>query len=417
MGSGTTMAIDRARIGFGIVVLLALGMFINYVDRGNLATAAPLIKEQLGLTNTQAGILLSAFFWTYTPCQLAAGWAAERHGPYATLAIGVALWSVATIATGFAAGFTILLLIRLVLGAGESVTFPCNAKILARDLPPDRLGTTNGFIGVGQALGPAIGTFGGGLLIATHGWRPMFWLFGGISALWLVPWLIASRRRLARPDRQEAAAPPSILAIVRRRELWGAGLGHFAHNYSLYFVISWLPLYLVKARGFSLTEMGELGGILYLIYAVAVQASGLAADKWMAAGASSTRIRKSFTIAAQIGIALCMLLASAGTPQLSIAALLVSGAFFGMNTATIFPIGQTLGGPAAAGQWMGVQNALGNLAGILAPIVTGYAVDRSGDFAVAFAIAAAVALIGIVGWGWIIPRIEALDWRVASSRS
>jgi MFS family permease len=84
-------AVGPIDIGPGLIGLLALGMFINYVDRGNLATAAPLIKDELGLSNTEAGILLSAFFWTYMPFQLVAGWLAERFSPYRILAIGVAV--------------------------------------------------------------------------------------------------------------------------------------------------------------------------------------------------------------------------------------------------------------------------------------------------------------------------------------
>jgi len=400
---------DRATLGPGLVALLAIGMLINYVDRGNLATAAPVIKDALGLSNTEAGILLSAFFWTYMPCQLAAGWLAERINPYRTLAIGVALWSFATLATGLATSFAALLTLRLVLGIGESTTFPCNAKILARDLAPQRLGTVNGLIGAGQAIGPAIGTFGGGLLIAWAGWRSLFLIFGLLSALWLVPWLFALRRV---PSQRANADPatPGFGAIIARRECWGAGAGHFAHNYALYFVISWLPLYLVKARGFSVIEMGELGSILYILYAIATQAVGLAADRWMAAGGSSTRVRKSFAITGLVGLAACMLVCAAGTPVLSIVGLLASGLFFAMGSATIFPIGQTLGGPHAAGKWMGVQNCLGNFAGIIAPLITGYVVDRTGSFSIAFAIAAAVTLLGIIGWASI-PRIETIDWR------
>src|SRR5260370_37945824 len=99
-------------IGPTVVPLLAVAIFINYVDRGNLATAAPLIKDQLKLSNTQIGLLLSAFFWTYTPGQLLAGWLAERINAYRTLAIGLALWSLATAATGLAAGVVALIALR-----------------------------------------------------------------------------------------------------------------------------------------------------------------------------------------------------------------------------------------------------------------------------------------------------------------
>jgi len=400
----------RPTIGLGVVALLAGGMLINYVDRGNLSTAAPLIKDQLHLSNTQTGILLSAFFWTYTPFQPVAGWLSERINPYRTLAIGVAIWSAATALIGIAGGFMSLFVLRLLLGIGESAIFPCNAKILARDLAPERLGSANGLIGVGQALGPAIGTFAGGMLMASYGWRPVFVLFGVISGVWLVPWIFVARRASARWHNEASLPPPSFLTILGKRECWGASLGHFAHNYALYFLITWLPLYLVKSRGFSMREMSELGALLYILYAVSTQASGLISDRWMALGGSSTRVRKTIITVGHLGVAVCMAVCALGGPTASVVGLVASGLFFGMNTATIFPIGQILGGPHAAGKWMGVQNCLGNLAGILAPIVTGYVVDATGKFGLAFALAAAISLVGILGWTVIIRQVETVDW-------
>ncbi len=401
-------------IGRGVVGLLALAIFINYVDRGNLATAAPLIKGELRLSNTQIGLLLSAFFWTYTPAQLLAGWLAEKINAYRTLAIGIAIWSLATAATGLAGGFAALLALRLALGLGESAIYPCSSKLFAEHLPRHRLGGANGLFAVGQALGPAFGTFVGGLMIARTGWRPVFIVFGLASILWLIPWLAATRHASRRADAPRPA-PPSFRAILKTRELWGAGFGHFSFAYAFYFVISWLPLYLVKARGFSVGEMAQLGGAVYLVFAATAQATGWISDRWMRAGASDTRVRKTFGITAHVGLAACMLICAIGGPAMIIAALFGAGVCFGLNNPTIFAVGQTLAGPTAGGKWMGVQNCLGNFAGILAPIVTGLAVDRSGTFTAAFLIAGAVALTGVVGWGMIIRRVEAVRWGVATS--
>src|SRR5687768_13012324 len=143
-----TTAAPDSRPVFGplVVPLLALAVFINYVDRGNLATAAPLIKEELALTSTQIGILISAFFWTYTPGLVLSGWLADRFNAYLTLAGGLAIWSVATLLSGFAGGFTALLLLRLVLGVGESAAFPCSSALIAKHVPSHRLGAANGLI-------------------------------------------------------------------------------------------------------------------------------------------------------------------------------------------------------------------------------------------------------------------------------
>ncbi len=393
-----------------IVVLLALAIFINYVDRGNLATATPLIRDELKLTHTQIGMLLGAFFWTYTPGQLLAGWLAEKINAYRALALGVALWSLATVATGFATGFVSILVLRLVLGLGESAAFPCSSKLLGEHLPSHRLGFANGMIGVGLALGPAFGTFAGGLLMAKLDWRPVFILFGLVSTLWLVPWLSMTRQASSHADRPTAASAPSFRAILRQRAMWGAGLGHFSGNYSFYFVIFWLPLYLVNARGFSVAEMGVVGGIIYIVYAISAQVTGLVSDMWMRAGASSTMVRKGFAVTSHLGAALSLLACALGGTAVAIAGLFLAAICFGFNTPTIYAIAQTLAGPRAAGKWVAVQNCIGNLAGIVAPAVTGYIVDRTGLFTFAFLFSGMISLLGVLGWGVIIQRVEPVDW-------
>jgi MFS family permease len=415
-----TLAIDGAGtpqigLGRGVVGLLALAIFINYVDRGNLATAAPLIKDQLRLNNAQMGVLLSAFFWTYTPGQVLSGLLAERINAYRTLAFGVALWSLATAATGFAHGFAMLLGLRLALGLGESAGFPCSSKLLAQHLPTSQLGWANGLIGVGLALGPAFGTYSGGLLMAQIGWRPVFLLFGLVSLLWLAPWRAATRGASIQADTNTAKPRlPTFGAILSQREAWGAGLGHFAVNYTFYFVITWLPLYLVKSRGFSMTQMAELGGAIYVIYAMSAQATGWLSDRWMAAGGSDTLVRKTFCVASHLGCGACMAACALGGPTVSIVALLAAGVFFGFTTTSIFAIGQTLAGPSAGGKWMGVQNCIGNTAGIIAPLVTGYVVDRTGQFTGAFAVAAVVSLTGVISWGLVIRRVAPVRWPAAA---
>jgi MFS family permease len=397
-------------IGKGVVALLALCIFINYVDRGNLATAAPLMRDELGLSNTQIGILLSAFFWTYVPGQILSGWLAEKINAYRTLALGLAIWSAATAATGLVSGFSALIALRLLLGVGESAAFPCSSKLLAQHLPRHRLGGANGLIAMGLALGPAFGTYGGGTLMAHVGWRPVFLVFGLASMLWLVPWLFATREASLRTRAESDTDVPSFVAIMKQRSAWGTYLGHFSINYVFYFVISWLPLYLVKARGFSVGEMAEIGGVIYVIYAASAQVTGWLSDRWMRAGASDTRVRKAFLITSHIGSAACMLICIGSNPAMSVAGLLLAGIFFGFGTASIYAVGQTLAGPKTGGKWVALQNCAGNLAGIVAPLVTGFVVDRTGEFALAFLVAAVVGLAGATGWGLVIRRVEPVRW-------
>jgi MFS family permease len=402
-------------IGPTVVPLLAIAAFINYVDRGNLATAAPFIKDQLQLTSTQIGLLLSAFFWSYVPAQILAGWLAERINPYRTLAIGLALWSIATAASGVASGFAMLLALRVLLGLGESAAFPCSAKLLAQHLPADKLGSANGLIGVGMALGPALGTLFGGLLMARFGWRNVFILFGLVSLWWLLPWYISTRRASAQADGQSRDIGPSFASIVRRREIWGASLGQFCGNYAFYFVISWLPLYLVKSRGLSVPQMAQIGGFIYLVYAASSFVTGRLSDRWIRNGAGANRVRKAVIISAHVIMAASLAAAALGDITVSVISLFCSAVAFGFNTPTLYAIGQTLAGPRVAGKWIGIQNCIANLAGIVAPIITGLVVDRTGQYYWAFIIASAVATTGIVGWGVLIRKVTPLEWPMTNS--
>lgn len=399
----------RVGVGVAIVPLLALAVFVNYVDRGNLATAGPLIKDELHLSAAQFGLIVSAFFWSYTPGQWLAGWMAERVNPYRTLALGVAIWSLATVGSGLVTGFAALIALRIVLGLGETAVFPCASHIIGGNLPEHQRGAANGLVGAGTALGPAFGTFIGGLLMAQYGWRPTFLLFGAASLLWLIPWGLAARGAPV-PTVTDDQQAPSYLTLARRSEMWGAGLGHFANNYGFYFVITWLPVYLVKTRGFSMAEMAETGGMIYLTYAASSFSMGWLADRVIARGAAVGLVRKTWAAAGLILVAVSLLASVLGDARVSLIGLFCAGWGFGFGACTIYSIGQTLAGPHASGKWIGFQNGLGNIAGIVGPIITGLLVDRYGGFEAAFAVAAAVSLLGVVGWLAMIPKVAAIDW-------
>lgn len=398
-----------------VVALLGLLVFINYVDRGNLATAGPLVKSEIGLTNTQFGLLVSAFFWTYTPSQLAAGWMAQRFNTYSVLSWGLAIWALATIATGLTSGFAALLALRLILGLGESVAFPCASKLIGEQVPPQQLGHANAHLAAGLSFGPAFGIFAGGMLMAQFGWRMTFVLFGTLSLLWLVPWLsvrrAANRHAAPLPDRS-----PPWSVLLRCRSAWGAGFGHFSLNYSFYFLLAWLPLYLVKSRGFTLQEMAWIGGTVYLLQGISAFGSGWIADRWIAAGATPNRARKTMLVAGTIVTGLCLAVATLGDARLAIAALLVSGISGGMTATNTYAAGQTCAGPQAAGKWIGFQNFIGNLAGIVAPALTGFLVDYTGGYGAAFGVAATISVLGALCWGRVVQRVEPVDWAALKLR-
>jgi len=398
-------AADPARM----VLLLSVMLAINYVDRGNLATAVPLIRAELHLRGWQLGLLISAFFYPYVLVMAPVGSLAERYGATRVLSVGVGLWGVATLLTGFAGGFVGLLLLRLLLGLGESAAFPCSSKLVAGTLEPPRLALANGWMAFGYLIGPGIGTLFGGLAMARFGWRAVFVSLGAASLVWLLPWA-----RLRTPPllaATAAAAAPSWGEILRQRGLWGASLGHFASNYSWYFVLAWLPDYLVSARGFSLQAMAVVSGSAYLINAGAALASGWFTARFLAAGGHANTIYKAImalnhltSIAVVAGIALLPL-----GPAL--ACLYIFEIVVGISSPGTFAIAQTMAGSTAAGRWVGVQNTCANVAGMIAPVLSGLLLDLTGHLDSAFVLASLVNLLGLIGWVVILPRVQPVIWR------
>ncbi|MDB6082261.1 MAG: hypothetical protein JWN43_142 [Gammaproteobacteria bacterium] len=391
-----------------MVLLLAAVLFINYVDRGALPTAAHLIQSDLHLSEKQLGLLFSAFFWTYSVVQIPVGWLAERYGAHRVLAIGLAIWAVATICVGVAHTFPTLLGLRLLLGIGESAGFPCVSKLLAAVVPIKRLGTANGVVAFAYLFGPAVGTFVGGELMAQYGWRAAFLVFGSLSLLWLWPW---SRVELpARAVRRSDADKPSLGTLLKQTSLWGTVLGLFSSNYTFYFMLTWLPFYLVRERGFSTVEMAQLAGMAYVVNALSAVTGGWITDRLIASGRSTNVVYKTIMALTHGGSVACMLCMAVGARPVALGAIFVFQVLCGVQSPGVYAIPQILAGARATGRWVGIQNSLGNFAGIVAPAATGFIIDSTHHFTAAFLLAAAVSMLGLIGWLWMLPKLAELQW-------
>lgn len=393
-----------------ILILLVVSVGINYIDRGLLSVSAPLIQAQLGLSPTELGVLFSAFFWTYAAMQIAAGWLVDRYPLQWVYAIGYLIWSLATAATGMVAGFGQLLGARLALGLGESVAYPATSKILVREFPESRRGFANAMVDAGAKIGPGLSTLAGGLLVSEYGWRALFLGVGIASLLWLIPWIVYTRGRHDSRTEQHVASPP-MMALLRRREAWGTYLGMFALGYVWYFLLSWLPSYLVKERGFSMSSMALLGSVPFWGMAVATLAGGWVSDAWIRRGASPTRVRKTFVMGGLLLCGAAMLPAVfVADPRWCVGWLTAACLSLGLYTSNVWAITQTLAGPAAAGRWSGIQNAIGNLGGVVSPLVTGWIVGETGSFLLAFLAASGVLVGGAACYLFLLGEVRTVDW-------
>ena len=404
----TTTAMTRAAVNT-LILLLGAAVFLNYVDRGAIAVAAPVMKGELGLSATQFGIAVSAFFWVYAPVQLLVGWLCDRFSVYKMIAGGIVLWALSTLLMGFAGGFLSLLVLRVMLGVGESIAFPGTSKIIARHVPAERRGIANASVAAGIALGPALGTLAGGYIVAGWGWRPMFIIFGLATLIWLVPWW-RTARTLVVPAEEATQERVAVAAVLSKWPLWSMGIVHAAGNYCFYFLLAWLPLYLVQSRGLSIVEMTWLASLGYGVQAVCALALGHWSDRWTRSGRSEAFLRRWMMVASQLLAALAIWGISQADGRAELALWLsLAGAASASLSLNLYAIAQMFSGPRAAGTWIGAQNAIGNLSGIFGPIITGIIVDRAGYLS-AFHLTAAIAAIGALWWAFVLPEIRQVDF-------
>lgn len=379
-----------------VLLLLVTSGFLNYFDRSNLSAGATDIQRELGLSPYHLGMLLGAFFWTYALMQLlgVAGWLVDRFNVCWILAAGFFLWSGATAITGVARTFAVVFALRLLLGIGESIAYPSYSRILANNYPEHHRGFANALIDAGTKLGPAMGTLLGGLLMARYGWRAFFIALGFCSLAWLAPWLWLMPRGRGVASREDPGGIPSIAAILRHRSAWCSALGLFCTNYFWYFLLTWLPPYLESARHFPKTKMAMWGAAAYFAIAFSGVVSGKLSDRWISRGGSPTRVRKTFTALGLTLSTVILPVAIVRDERLAMALLMFTCLSYGMFSSNLFAMTQTLAGPRAAGKWTGLQNGFGNLAGVAAPWFTGWVVQETGQFYLAFLVAAAIVLMG-----------------------
>lgn len=388
-----------------LVLLLGIAIFLNYVDRGALPTASPVLKGELGLSKEAYGLAVSAFFWVYAPIQLFAGWLCDRFSVYKLVALGIVVWAVSTLSMGLIGGFVSLFVLRVMLGVGESLAFPGSSKIIARHVPPDRRGIANASLAMGIALGPAVGTLAGGLMVAEWGWRAMFVVFGLVTLIWLIPWQQAVR---AVPSDVYLEEGPRVElgALIGKWSLWSMSIVHCLGNYCFYFLLAWLPLFLTESRGFSKTEWVYLASLGYAVQGLCAFTYGHFSDWWTRSGRSEATCRRWMMVASQLFAALAIFGLPFAHTAVSIGTLLcLAGAASASLSMNLYAIAQMFAGPRASGTWVGFQNALGNLSGIFGPPVTGFIIDRAG-YESAFYLTAAIAALGALWWAVGVPRIE-----------
>ncbi|WP_175876763.1 MFS transporter [Burkholderia sp. BCC0097] len=416
-----------------ILALLFVTVVINYLDRSNLSIAAPELFKELNIDPVRAGLVFSAFGWTYALMQIPGGWLVDKVSPRVLYAGALALWSAATLLLGFAGSFVGLIVLRLAVGALEAPAYPINNRVVTTWFPTRERASAIGGYTSGQFVGLAFLTPVLAWLQVHLGWHMVFVATGLAGIAWAAIWYAVYRepralrgvnvaeialirdggglvdledRIAARSDRTPSTWR-DLGVVLGRRKLWGIYLGQFALNSTLWFFLTWFPTYLVKYRGMDFIKSGFLASLPFLAAFVGVLCSGVLSDWLMRRGASQGFARK-LPIISGLLISTCIIGANYVSSTGWVIAFMTI-AFFGNGFASItWSLVSGLAPARLLGLTGGVFNLIGNLSAIATPIVIGLLVDGA-DFSRAITYIAAMALAGSLSYGLLVGKVERID--------
>ncbi|HEY9605544.1 MAG TPA: MFS transporter [Allocoleopsis sp.] len=410
------MKVSRIPSRWWLVMLMSIGICINYIDRVNISHAIVMIADEFKLSAFQQGIVLSAFSWGYVIFMAAGGLLVDRIGAVRTASVAALAWSLATAWTGLASNLAGLFCSRIAVGLGEAPIFPANARIVREEFPVYERGRATALFDAGSYMGTALSAPLVVYTMVSFGWRWSFLACALLGFLWVFLWQ-KNVPRLQATHSQPTHQPDlgvfwrkAFVQLLTERRVLGASLGFFCYNYAKSFFLTWFPSFLIKERGFSLLSVGYVGLLPPLCAIIGELVAGWATDAMIQRGISVTVARKT---------PLCLGLLLASTVGFStvvtsqwVILLLLSFSFTATIAASpgIWAIpGDIAPGPELVGTIGGIQNTFSNVAGIVAPVITGAIVARTGSFEVALIVSATVAILGAFSYWFIVGSLEPIS--------
>jgi MFS family permease len=390
-----------------ILAVLCLMYLVLYIDRVNLATVGPRMTAELGMSNTQFGLAISAFSYPYALIQLFGGRVIDHFGPRRMLLICGAVVCVATVLTGLVGGMASLFALRLALGVGEGFAFPAATRAMATWLPPGRWGFAQGITHAAARLGNALTPPLLVGLMALVSWRGAFVVLGLASAVWVVLWLAVARESPERhpgmsdeelaelaPTAQQAAAIPAVPWWQLARRIAPVTAVDFCYGWTLWVFLTWLPSFFLKNFGLDLKHSALFSGGVLLGGVIGDWVGGAASDYIYRKTGSLQAARRNLIIVGMIG-AFVFLVPVVLTHDLTTVAVCLSLAFFfsELVVAPIWAVPMDIA-PQYAGTVSGMMNFGFGIAGILSPLVFGAAVDLTGSWSIPFCASLALLLVG-----------------------
>lgn len=375
-----------------LAALLFIAGLINYFDRTIVSVALPVIAADLHLGPAKMGVLLSAFFWSYALMQVPIGWLSDRVNMRWLYAACFALWSLTCGLTGFASSLAVMVVLRILLGIGESIYLPGGIKVVSVIFPPRDRGLASGLVNSGTRAGLAFGAPLIAAMVGAFGWKNAFFILGFTSLLWLLPWFAAFPAAATTATHSANSGKWSLAKV--HRSLLGVSLAHIGYGYYFYLMVTWLPSYLVAARHLTLQQAGAYAVVPYLTFTLGEPIGGWIADRLVSRGFDELFSRK---LLISLSYLTSLLLIPAGLVDSTFSSVLLLGgaSLVGLSTGNIYAVVQRVTRDGEVGFSMGVLNLAGNLSGVAAPLATGLIIARTGSYFPAFVVAVIVLLAAI----------------------
>lgn len=399
-----------------LVLMCFAAAFVCYIDRVNISIAIIPMAEHFGWSATQKGFVLSSFFIGYMLGQIPAGWLSNRVGGRLTLGVSLLLWSVFTAVTPIAAmvGFAALILSRIVMGMGESATFPASYNLFSKWIPRQERSRAVAFTLGGIPMGTVIGLAASGALVAQFGWQSVFYVFGAVGIVLAVLWFVivrdspAAHPAISDTERRHIAAgtqpavgkstPLPVTKLLASPAFWALVINHFCSNWILYVLLSWMPSYFRDVQHLNIAKAGFAAAAPWLSMFVMANISAWVADEAIRRGVRVSVVRKFMQAGGLLGASAFMLLINQASSPTG-AVLVMCGALgaLGLTWAGYAPNHLEIA-PRHADILMGITNTAGTLPGIVGVAVAGWMLDTTGSYVSVFLLAAGITSVGALVW-------------------
>jgi MFS family permease len=407
-----------------VLFLLCIMYFITYVDRVNIGTAAPLIRAEFDLSNTQLGLVFSAFAYPYAIFQVIGGLVGDKFGARRTLFVCGLIWAAATILTGFVGGLASLFLARLMLGFGEGATFPVATRAMQNWTPAARRGFAQGITHSFARFGNAVTPPAVALLIGWTSWRGVFIVLGSISLIWVLTWFWYFRdnprdhKEVTAADLEKLPAYGGAGDGTKRQVPWKrltlrmlpVSVTYFCYAWTLWLLLNWLPSFFKEGYQLDLKNSAIFASGVFFAGVVGDTVGGVVSDRILQATGNLKLARLSVIIVGMLGAAGCLLAVVLGPKDATAIALFLSGGFFFLELVIgpIWSIPMDIA-PQYSGTASGLMNTGSAVAAIVSPLVFGAIVDWTGNWVLPFGVSIGLLLLGVILSFTIHPERKFLD--------